>query len=152
MMYRENIVEIDDKKFKIRVLGSRDGRALLLKIIKLVGPAMAEFLNKQNDDKSSKDLLDQDFGNTVGPAIEKLCMSLNENDYEKMIDTLAGKTQMQINEGEWVQLNKVRDMAFAGNYDLEMKWLLAALKENYGSFLGGFSEIANYANNLKSEG
>jgi len=150
MMYRENIYEIDDKKFKIRVLGSDDGRALMLKIIKLLGPAMVPFINQQDDGKSSKNLLDQDFGKTVGPAIEKLCMSLNENDYKKMVEALASKTQMQINEGEWVQLNKVRDMAFAGNYDLEMKWLLAALKENYGSFLGGFSGIVNYANSLNN--
>lgn len=132
-MNREHDYNIDGIDFRIVQLGARQQRSLLIKLFKVLGPSLEGL--KGSDDAEA----------AAARALSNLALTLNETDYEHVLNVLSSKCQVKMEDRGWVPLDKAKDLIFQGRLDLEAKFLIVALKENYASFLAGLPGIAAFA-------
>jgi hypothetical protein len=114
--------EIDQTKYLITQLGAKQGKTVLARLLRIIGPAIEANDNEQ---------------------IGKLMSGLTDAEIDFMCDTFARVTRVATTnaKGQDVEmvLSDIFDDHFAGKYDSMLKWLWACLNVNYATFIKGLN-------------
>lgn len=118
---------IDGFTYSIQQLGAKEGRIVLARILRIVGGAIAAGAAGGEGESN------------VTAAVGKLVESLPDAEVNFLCDTFAKGTQVSAEDtpDKVVLMKDVFDDHFAGRYGAMVKWLMAALETNFGSFLDG---------------
>lgn len=109
--------EIDGTTFEVRGLDLRTERAMFVRLVKLLGPAITDFA-KTKDQTA---------------ALAKLLEVVDNEDLDYLILEFGKVSKFQIENGSTVPL---MDAAFKNGISTQMKWLWFCLEHQYASFLG----------------
>lgn len=119
--------EIDGRWFEVAPLDLRTARTVLLRLMKLAGPAMTEFA------KNGQGVV----GVMSGAA--QLIELLEPADLEYFCDAFQKVSKTKIESGAWIPL---AESVFGNNVATQMKWLVFAVEANYAEYLKG--EVATF--------
>jgi hypothetical protein len=128
---------IGGDEYEVTQLPSGRGRKLLLRLLRIVGPAIAELVK---DGTSSVKLSDVS-ADGLAAALQELAARLTEDDFEYAVRELTSGTKVRIAGGPAVKLETVSELHFAGNYGAMLSWLGFALEVNFRSFFGGLGSL-----------
>lgn len=110
-------VEIDGVRFKFAPLPGRSGMRLAARVVKLLGPLMADA--KDGD---------------VTQAVAALATA-DENDVLGVADILGPVSQMEFEPGKWTHLTPAaQDAHFAGRPKLFLSWIGHCVKDQLSDF------------------
>lgn len=110
-------VEVEGVRFKFAKLPGRSGMRLAARVVRVIGPLMAEV--KDGD---------------AGAAVAALATA-SEDDVLGIADLLASVSQMEVEPGKWVHLDaKAQDVHFAGRPKLFLSWLGHCIKDQLSDF------------------
>ncbi len=119
--------EIDGTVFQVRGLDLRTERAVLIRLTKLVGPALAELARAGSSEAS------------VSGALRALFAGLEEQDVDYLIGAFkeVTKVQMTLVNGEtWVPYV---ESVFKNGASSQLQWLWYCLEHQFAGFLGSGS-------------
>lgn len=116
---------INDKIFKVKILGARDGFNIGLQISKLILPAIGSSIDGMRQDE-----LLHGAPNTFGEAAQKLVQQMGEVDANDIVEKLLSGLIVDDEDVNW-------DDYFAANYSELLEVLTFSMKENFGSFFTG---------------
>jgi len=142
--------QIGEWHYETTQLGSKDGRRLLVRLYKLLGPAAAEFLAGLEDKDGGKGGAQiRNLGDVktdaIADAVTELAARITEDELDHVVDTLAKKTRVSQNgTSGWQPLVEQSEMIWAGNYTEMFKWLAFALGVNYSGFTGGLGNLSAF--------
>ena len=117
--------------YKVEQFGAKQGRLVLFRLFRLLGPAMSALAEGG------------DPGDMIGRALRRFAESANESDFDSLCEAFAAKTKV-VHEattaggtvGVDLDLAADFDSHFANNYGEMLQWLAFAIEANYASFLG----------------
>lgn len=115
---------IGKHEYDVTQFGSSMGRKVLVKLLRLVGPAAAEAFSSGKGDRG-------------GAAIAALASAMNEEDFEEIYDAFAKASRVEVAPNKWPLVSDVGELHFAGNYAEMLGWLAFGLEVNYANFFGG---------------
>lgn len=118
--------EIDGKNYTFTLLGPFAAHGLLIKIGRLIGPAMSGL-----DIGDGKSIKDADID--VGMMVKGITSALDEEETEKIILTLGRSI---IGDGIGVLTKETIDTEFLGELTSLYKVIAAALEVQFGDFFG----------------
>lgn len=139
-MLKSEKTTIDGVGYEVTQLPYTQGRKLLLRLYKTLGPALAKgFANAPTlpQGASVVDVSVKDLAPAFGGLIEGLADNLSEEDFDYLTETLAECTCISTEKDKWVPLKSSMEFHFAGNYGEMFAWLGFALKVNFGGFTKG---------------
>jgi len=112
--------EIDGYRYHVQQLGAKSGRAVLAKLLGILGPA----------------------ADSQEP-IARLAEKLTDADLDYLCDVFGKATQVENTDkpGAMLRVCDVFDDHFAGRYGAMLRWLWVCLETNYADFLGELSKI-----------
>lgn len=120
--------QIGDNVYVVEKFGAKQGRKLLLRLTRLLGPAFAALAD--GDD------------NALAGALRAFAATATEDDFEHLCEAFASKTKVKQTahfasgpKDIETDLARVFDSHFAGNYSEMLGWLLFAIQTNYSDFL-----------------
>jgi hypothetical protein len=117
--------EIDGNLYYVTQLGFSQGREVMVRLSKLLGPAFGR-LNGE--------------GGAVA-AMGELAAAVTEADLVHLCRVFGTSTEVQI-EGKRPRLTEqIQELHFAGRYDTMLKWLWFAIEVNYGGFFDSVRRI-----------
>lgn len=120
--------EIDGIQFQVGGLDLRTERTMLVKLVKTLGPALAEFM-KGGDTKAS-----------APEALRLLVETMDEADVNYLCDTFAKVTKVGMTivtaGGDTTQWVPYTEGAFKNGAASQMKWLWFCLEHQFAGFLG----------------
>lgn len=114
--------EIDGRVYEVSPLDLRTSRVVLLRLMKLAGPALTEFA------KNGQGVLG------VMSGASQLFSLLQPEDLDYFCDAFQRVTKMKLPTGSWVPLV---ESAFGNDVGTQIKWLLFAVEVNYAKYLKG---------------
>lgn len=126
--------QIGEYRYQVTLLGAKAGRAMLVRLTKMLGPATASFLEGVLHAKGN---LTASLAIGAADAIREVTLRLSESDLAAISDELARFTVVILDEQHSPQLDKVYDDHFAGRYGEMAAWLAFALEANFASFFDG---------------
>lgn len=126
--------QIGDYRYQVTLLGAKAGRAMLVRLTKMLGPATASFLEGVLHAKGN---LTASLAIGAADAIREATQRLSEADIAAISDELARFTVVILDEQHSPQLDKVFDDHFAGRYGAMAEWLAFSLEANFTSFFDG---------------
>lgn len=121
---------IDGVEYKVTQLTASKGRAVLVRLFKLAGPAFGQLLD-------GVELKDTSKITAFGKAIQEVSERMVLEDLEFLVETFAPTTQVKTGPGLWPDLSQIQEIHFAGEYPRMLKWLWFALQVNYRGFFSG---------------
>ena len=130
---------IGDTRYRVRVLPSSKARALLVRLLRVTGPAFSAMSDAL---KGAKGLDDIDTG-SIGHALSSLAANLNESDLEFVISNVMAPQHLEYSSdgAAWPNMTvDVADIHFAGKTDELLKLLGFALEVNFGSFFRAYED------------
>lgn len=120
--------EINGSTYEVTQFGALVGRQVLLRLTKMIGPALAG-LSKGGFNEQG-----------LASALETWTANLSPDDFDYLCDQFAKctKVKQSLTTGQVIDLDldKQFDSHFAGNYGTMILWLRFAIGVNYSSFLG----------------
>lgn len=141
-------VVISDRTYRLTQLASGEGRALLFKLTKAVGPGFAHlFSAPQPRVKPSKEGAPVEFepltseeqrasAEAVRMGITTILGDLSEALFNELVMTFAKKSEVQHDDGNWARLDAtINSTAFVGAYGDLLTWLSHSIAWNYNDFL-----------------
>jgi len=128
-------VSVDGKRYKVTQLPFTESLKLFTRLTKVLGPALSEALSKAPQILNLGDDMSQ-AAPALSAAVGSLAQTMTADDLDSTFRTLAAKTLANTGDDKWVPLDKIMEAHFGGELPHALKWLMAALKVNYGNFLG----------------
>lgn len=126
--------EIGGHVYKVTLLGAKAGRTMIVRLLKLLGPTLAGFV--ENTVTGKGDGIES-IALGIAEAFRQLAEKIHADDIGAISDELAKFTSVVIDHERQPQLDRVFDDHFAGKYDCMLQWLAFALEANFSSFFGG---------------
>jgi hypothetical protein len=130
---------IGDHTYRVTQFGAKQGRALLVRIVKLAGPTFGAMLSSLAQGKHKE--LDAALGAGLGQGLYELAERLTESEVGGVMDDFAKQTVLVIGDRE-PRLSDAFDAHFAGKYDEMLLWAAFCLEVNFASFFGGSNGAA----------
>lgn len=118
--------KIGDRTYHVTQLAAEPGQRLFFQLIKLAGPSIAALLREWDAKEISID--------TVGGALTELTSMLTYAQFRDFVDTFTAVTAVEGADGARVPLDKMKTLAFAGDYGGLCRWLGFCLEVNFASF------------------
>lgn len=130
---------IGNHTYTVRQLGASEGRKMLVRLVKILGPVLATLLSSAPDKSKAPPKLGWSLGSTkvedLGKALEVLATRAQEADLEYLCSTLGMATTVGLGGGKEIPLTlEAQELHFAGAYGDMFKWLAFALEHNYSDF------------------
>lgn len=126
--------------YRVAHLPTKKGQALLVRIVKLLGPGVGSFVGGL---ARPADEFDSAMAQGVGEALYDLAARLNAQEVEIVLEEFAKHTFVILTapDGQEItpRLSDVYDDHFAGRYDDLIKWAKFCFEVNYRSFFAGQS-------------
>ncbi len=126
---------IDDLDFEVSQLPVKDARAVLVRLTRVIGPALAAFAKD-----GAKSLGDIDHM-TVANALSTLASSMSEEDLEYLCEKFGKVSKVKVGE-LMLPVDKAGDAVFSGRLTVMFKWIWFAIEVNYSDFLGGLRDMS----------
>lgn len=128
--------EIDGVRFRISKLGYKAGKSLFVRVMKVLGPALADMADRAPSLAAMGVQLQGLDPASLGVLIDKV--TVQELD---QWDEILGKVSRYSTDGQnFPELNAgARELLFSGRQFFALKWLRKALEVQFGDFL---SELA----------
>lgn len=119
--------------YRVTPLGAKAGRVMAVRLLKLLGPMTASFV-----DGVVRDPSDGTGALAIGAsdAIRELTQRIATADVETISDELAKTTVLVLDGDREPLLSSLLDDHFAARYDAYSQWLGFALTVNFASFFG----------------
>lgn len=137
-MLKSETREIGGKEYCVTQLGAEDGQRLFFKLLKFVGPSVAALLREWRGrvDEQGKPQLDV---RVLSSALSEFMSQLSYGEFRDFVDTFMKSTALIGDADERgnkprVNLDKMKALAFVGDYGSLVKWLGFCLEVNYSSF------------------
>lgn len=145
MALDEVTTTIQGVEYKITKLPFSRGKAVLLRLTRAVGPAIAAALGGVPDiqGKSLGELSMAEVAPSLVQAARRLAEDLSEPDFDFIVDTLMPHAWI-MRDGKQIPLSREKEFHFSGNYLAFFQWLGWALKVNFMGFSDGrdlFGEV-----------
>ena len=126
---------IGEVEYLVTQLPAPQGRKLLVRLYKVLGPAIGAALKGLPEDGRAS--IGDIEVSSIGDAMIQLAHSLTEEDLEFLVATMTPQTQISREPGKWLALKTEEMFHWSGRYQHMFVWLGFALEVNYGSFLPG---------------
>jgi hypothetical protein len=126
---------IDELEFEVSQLPVKDARAMLVRLTRVIGPALTEFAK---DGATSLGDIDH---TTVAGAFGKLATTLTEEDLEYLCAKFGTVSKVRVGN-LMLPVDKAGDTVFSGRLTTMFKWLWFAVEVNYSDFLGGLRDMS----------
>ena len=133
-------LEVKEKRigahlYRVTQLPAKKGRALLVRLTKLLGPGLAAAFGDLGRDKAST--AEAAIASGIGQGLYELAERLSESEVGSILDELAVFTTVVLDAEREPRLSDVFDDHFAGRYDEMLLWAGFCLEVNYASFFDG---------------
>jgi len=122
---------IGDTTYLVAQLGTKKGQALLVRIVKLLGPGVGSFVGGLGRGASAAD---EALALGIGDAIHELAGRLNEQEVAGVLEEFAKNTMVVKSAELHVRLSEIYDDHFAGRYHELLAWARFCMEVNYRSF------------------
>ncbi len=124
---------IEGITFEVNQLGAREGRRVLLKLGKVLGPVMGSLFELQDGIKLDVVLY------AVGQIVERI----SDGDLDDLCETMGKHTEfMPAGSTKTINLSMAQqDLLFAGKYHVLFQWLAFAIKVNYEDFISALGML-----------
>lgn len=169
---------IGNHTYRVRQLGASEGRKMLVRLVKALGPVLAALLRATKGQKlppakveesteatppeateeappevpKGWSIMDTKLEDLAG-ALEVFCTRLSEADVDYLVSTLGPCTEVILPDGRVQALTlDVQEMHFAGSYGEMFKWLGFALETNYSDFLGKSNAVMEALTRMEKAG
>lgn len=137
-MIGSRVVTVGGRDYQLRHLPAGQARKLLVRLFKLIGPAMAALAGGEGGLAGVAGLK----GATLDQAVRLLADNLTEEGFEHVCRELlfSGACDYRVPEKGFALLDEGQaDLIFAGKIDELLKLVGEALVFNYRSFFGGLA-------------
>lgn len=129
---------ISGTAYRLTQLGALEGRTMLVRLVKLLGPGVGSFVGGAGRGAlNPASGADSVLAMGAGEAIHELCARLDATELGQIMDVFAANTTVVISREQEPRLSDVFDAHFAGRYDAMLQWLRWCLEVNFASFFGG---------------
>jgi hypothetical protein len=125
---------IGEHTYKVTLLGAKAGRAMSIRIVKLMGPTLSSFVEGVAGGKGGGE---QSLALGASEAVREVALRLTEADCASIMDELAKFTTVALDPAHEPRLFDIFDDHFAGHYDCMLAWVAFALEANFKSFFVG---------------
>jgi hypothetical protein len=117
--------EIEGHTYHLHQLGAKQGRQMLVRLTKVLGPSLGRLAE-----------LDQErLSEGVAGAIYELSDHLTEADLDWVCETFGKRTDLELEGGKTILLDlEAQELHFAGRYGAMVRWLGACLEVNFRDF------------------
>ncbi len=123
--------DIGGLRYQVMQLGAIRGRAVMLRLTKVIGPAIAALMAAKPKGEG-KGILDVDVA-ALGGIFEKL--ELTEADLEFFCQAFGEVSFVTLPDGKHPRVVDCFDDHFAGRYGDMLSWLAFSAEVNFGDFL-----------------
>lgn len=134
MALEKESLTLGDFRYEVTQFGAKEGRRVLFRLTKMLGPAAAGLVKgSKKDDPWAR----------LGTALTSVLESAKEEDFEYLCDALSRVTKvykrLESSTGQEIALDleKVFDSHFRGRFQDMLAWLAFAIKVNFADFFGG---------------
>jgi CYTH domain-containing protein len=135
---------IGNHSYTVRQLGASEGRKMLMRLIKVLGPVLSTLLTGEGGKAKVKgwSFLETPLAD-IGKALLTFSDRISEQDLEYLCATLGMATEVHFPDGKTRPLTlEEQELHFAGRYSDMFRWLGFALEANYSDFFGSSSALA----------
>lgn len=124
---------VDGKSYFYLMYPPKDGRALLFKLLKLLGEPLLMLISSSGVE--AKNLLEQKIdGSVLGQALRSVLEKLDADEFELLFQKILSTTMLKDNGS---LRNISPEIDFQGQYLHQFKLLQAVLQGQFADFLGG---------------
>lgn len=121
--------QIGDCTYRVRQLPAVQGRKVLVRLMKMFGPALGSM---------------ESNGNAEGNVLQMLSTALenlDEDMFDSLCDTFAKYTEFELPNGNYIGLGEqgMFDQHFTGKMGQMTQWLVFCVQVNFADFLGVLS-------------
>lgn len=129
--------QIGEHRYEVTQLAFGDGRRMLLRLAKVLGPSLREIERAASAAGGSLDAAD------ALPAIASLVDRLTDEDLDHAEEVFGKTTRVKVHgAGEWKPLSAVKELVWGGRYQDFLAWLGFAVEVNFaGFFAGAFASV-----------
>lgn len=120
--------EVDGKRYRTTMFGALRGSKLLLKISRIVAPAVGRAVGVVD--------LDMALSADVGTGMSTLFEAADPDTVMSIVKEFVEKSELRKEDGNWITLEQVFDDHFAGRYTQMVLFVKGAFEVNYGDFSG----------------
>lgn len=133
---------IGEHTYRTKQLGAVAARKLLMRLVKVLGPAFSAFL-RNNASLDSKKLLDMKL-DVIAQAVEEFSNIATDEDLEYVCAVFGAVSTVEFSDGRSIHLDKQgQDTHFSGRLFEMLKWLGFCLEANFSDFFVGMQNTAN---------
>lgn len=135
--------EIDGTTYHLHTLGARDGRHMLVRLTKVLGPSVGRLAESTVDPKGQGG---KGLAEAVAGAIYELSEHLSEADLDWICEKFGNRTEIDQEGGKRHLLDlELQELHFAGRFGTMIKWLAACLEVNFADFFAMSASAAKTA-------
>jgi hypothetical protein len=137
-MLKSEETTINGTKYRVTQLPYSKGKSLMLRLSKVLGPAIAEAIAQAPKDQDLGDMQVSALGGSLSGAFDKLVHNLSEEDFDFAVETFGTYTHITDGKGQLKALDaSEREFRYAGNWGELFQWLVFAFRVNYLGFSNG---------------
>lgn len=127
---------IDGVQYKLHQLGARDGRHMLVRLTKVLGPSLGRLAEIDKDRLSE----------AIAGALYELSAHVTEADLDWICEVFGKRTEVELEGGKLMVLDlEAQELHFAGAFGSMIKWLGACLEVNFADFFAMSASAAETA-------
>lgn len=116
---------IEGHSYRLHQLGAKDGRHMLVRLTKVLGPSLGRLADADRSRLSE----------SIAQAIYELSVHMTEEDLDWVCETFGKRTELELEGGALKVLDlELQELHFAGRYGAMVKWLGACLEVNFQDF------------------
>jgi hypothetical protein len=139
---------IGGHRYEVTLLGAKQGRAMLVRLMRSLGPATAGFIEGTLHAKGD---ITVSLASGASDAIRELSQRITEADFAAISDELARFTVVHLDAEHAPKLDAIFEEHFVGRYDVMLQWFAFGLEANFSSFFAGTaSDKSTLAERFKS--
>lgn len=138
---------IDGWEYQVEPLGFKEGRRCLVRLIKLLGPTLANTLQNLEGGLDLEKI--KDVGEVkvkvIGTIVQELTDGIDDETLDYFCRVFGEVTLASGEKGQKAGIKLTaenQELHFKAAYDRFFKWLWFCLEVNYSGFTGGLTSIA----------
>ena len=136
-MLKQEARTIGNTTYRVRLLATSEGRPILVRLTKLLGPSFGTLLAGMK----GTSLLDA--GNdAVAWAVKDLSERVTDDDLAVLCEVFGSASEVQIGDKVLPLSKEFQELHFAGKYGEMMRWIGFCVELNYADFLDGLLVVA----------
>jgi hypothetical protein len=142
---------IGDNTYRVTQLPTGEGRRILVKLVKVIGPAISVMVEELGDGKDAPTILDSEMS-SVGEAIRLFLDRVEQTDLDDLVTTFGRFTVVLIGDKVLPLSLEMQELHFSGKYLEMFKWLAFCLEWNYSDFFASSKIVAATVAGFKKSG